>query len=558
MAGPATLAVVLAISLPWLAAAEAGAAPGGLDGTFGTGGATLADAGNGKLATGSALALDPSGNLVVGGTAFDAGSFRLMVARFSPTGLPGTGFGSAGVAFNQAAGANSGASVAVQADGKPVVVGQAGAATVIARFGTDGTPDAGFGDANGLRSTQLGSTESAFDALALQPDGRAVAAGRADEDLVIARYAAGDPDASFNGGGSRVLAVGTPAGGIPPQASARAVVLAGGEVVAAGFARDGGALVFAVGRVSDDGGAVTTQTIPVGDGAEAIANALAIQPDGKLVLAGYASDGGRTKVAIVRLTAGGLPDTGFGTGGKVLLTAGDGDDAGANGVLIQPDGRILVAGYATDAGGTNVMLARLNADGSPDAGFGTGGIVLSPFGDEGLAEANAVVLQGLKATVTGYVGAAGANKVLLARYELGLEPPPGGGVPPPPADTTPPTLTARLSKKRFRAGKGTKIRYTLSEPARVTIRIQKGKAGRKVGRRCLKPTRARRGKPRCKRWVNLRTLTRESVQGDSVVPFSGRVRGRKLTPGPYRMRLSAVDAAGNRSTTTTLRFRVIK
>ena len=89
MARSAALAVMLALTSAALGASAATAAPGALDGTFGTGGATLANAGNNLVATGSALALDPAGNLVVGGTALDTAAY--IGAPNLPLNGPGTG-----------------------------------------------------------------------------------------------------------------------------------------------------------------------------------------------------------------------------------------------------------------------------------------------------------------------------------------------------------------------------------------------------------------------------------------------------------------------------------
>ena len=149
---------------------------------------------------------------------------------------------------------------------------------------------------------------------------------------------------------------------------------------------------------------------------------------------------------------------------------------------------------------------------------------------------------------------------------------PCGGLPGRPApDTTPPTLSASLKNKRFRVGKGTSLfgarkkrapvgttfRYTLSEAARVTIQLQRALPGVKRGKRCLKPSKRRRGK-RCTRFVRVGQLVRESPKGKSQVPFNGRIKRKALKPGKYRAVVSAVDAAGNRSAARNLNFQVVR
>ncbi len=79
-----------------------------------------------------------------------------------------------------------------------------------------------------------------------------------------------------------------------------------------------------------------------GSGADEARN-LAVQPDGKIVVVGHAFNGTNLDFAVARYNANGTPDMGFGTGGKVMTDIAGGDDL-AYGVIIQPDGKIVVAG----------------------------------------------------------------------------------------------------------------------------------------------------------------------------------------------------------------------
>ncbi len=107
--------------------------------------------------------------------------------------------------------------------------------------------------------------------------------------------------------------------------------------------------------------------------AAAIGNSVALQIDGKIVVAGDASNGSNVDFAVVRYTATGLLDTSFGIGGKVTTAINSGDD-GASSVAIQKDGKIVAAGYSDD-GDRLFALLRYNEDGSLDTGFGNGGKV---------------------------------------------------------------------------------------------------------------------------------------------------------------------------------------
>ena len=110
-----------------------------------------------------------------------------------------------------------------------------------------------------------------------------------------------------------------------------------------------------------------------------------------------------------------------------------------------------------------------------------------------------------------------------------------------------------------RARRATTFRYRLSEPAAVTIRIERALEGRRVRRRCLAP--GRRSVPRrarCTRWSHVIALRQLGSPGANRVRFSGRVRGRRLVADRYRATAAAVDSVGNRAQTRTIRLRVVK
>ena len=138
----------------------------------------------------------------------------------------------------------------------------------------------------------------------------------------------------------------------------------------------------------------------------------------------------------------------------------------------------------------------------------------------------------------------------------------------PVVDRTPPVLTrVELVRSRFAVGRGptainailrgTAFRFTLSEPSVVSIQIRRVLPGRRVGRRCLAPTRARRSRPRCTRLIAAGTLRRHLAAGRRSVPFSGRIGRRALPPGRFQATLTARDGAGNVSRHHTLRFTIL-
>jgi hypothetical protein len=125
-----------------------------------------------------------------------------------------------------------------------------------------------------------------------------------------------------------------------------------------------------------------------------------------------------------------------------------------------------------------------------------------------------------------------------------------------------------LSRRRFSVGRaatpfsiaqavrsGTEFRFALSEPARVTVKIERKLRGRRVRGRCR--AKARSGR-RCTLWKSAgRSLTRQGLQGPNSIAFSGRLGRKALAAGNYRALITATDAAGNRSRTAKLGFAIV-
>src|SRR5438067_699524 len=161
------------------------------------------------------------------------------------------------------------------------------------------------------------------------------------------------------------------------------------------------------------GGKVVTQ---FGDGS--VANGVALQPDGRIVAAGYCHVFGGPNLyafALARYNSDGSLDSSFGTGGKVTTDFGGGSFDVANGVVIQPNGMIVAAGERATLFTSSFALARYNSVGRLDPSFVTGCTVTTDFGGSGLA--NAVALE-----PNGKIVAAGAANTnfsghwALARY----------------------------------------------------------------------------------------------------------------------------------------------
>lgn len=153
-------------------------------------------------------------------------------------------------------------------------------------------------------------------------------------------------------------------------------------------------------------------------------------------------------------------------------------------------------------------------------------------------------------------------------------PPPGAGRRPAPrpvpvaADPAPVLSGVALTSRRFRIGRrlpraaqatGTTLRFTLSEASTVTLTFARSARGRRVGRRCLPATPARRTRRACSRPVPAGTLRIPGRQGANRLAFEGRLTaGRRLAPGAYTLTVAATDRAGQRSAPRSVTFTLLR
>jgi uncharacterized delta-60 repeat protein len=212
------------------------------------------------------------------------------------------------------------------------------------------------------------------------------------------------------------------------------VIQPDGRILAAGVSNAQGTHDFAVARYTADRdldptfGAGGVTLIDFGDSYD-WAYAMALQPDGRIVVAGVSDASGSKDFALARLGPNGSLDANFGRGG---LVTGQWRSLSADivrGIALQPDGRIVVAGVTYDDVVTpsphgDFMVARFLSDGQPDFGFGIGGVMTTDFDNKTYDDAYAVVLQRDGSIVLGgYTNSGsgpgvlfGADQLALARY----------------------------------------------------------------------------------------------------------------------------------------------
>ncbi len=185
-----------------------------------------------------------------------------------------------------------------------------------------GTLDLNFGSA-GIVITPIGSGNDVINSMLIQSDGKILTAGYSNVYFTLVRYQAnGSPDSTFGNNG------------------------------------------------------IVTTLIGTGNG---VGNSVAMQSDGKIVLAGLTGIFPDFSIAVARYDTNGLPDSTFDSDGKVITNIGSTDDR-ARDVAIQPDGKILIGGNSFNGTNNDLLLMRYLADGSPDSTFDSDGIVTTPVG----------------------------------------------------------------------------------------------------------------------------------------------------------------------------------
>ena len=370
---------------PWAIAVARYNRGGSLDTSFGgTGKVTTIPAGA-TFAYASSAAIQQDGRIVVGGVS-DLGC---TVVRYNGDGSLDTTFGGTGTVVSTLCG--SAGAVAIQPDGKIVLSGGAGGVSisgssfVVVRLEIDGSPDTTFNGTGSSTSIPLGDgvrSDSAIVGLAIGADGKIVSAGfgvsggtiLSAGKIVVARHNGdGTPDTTFNGTGIAALTSGSPMGySFPHRGYGNAVALQGdGRIVVVDYDYDyAGIFTSLLVRLNVDGsfdaafrdmGAVST---PIGLFGKPYA--VAVQPDGRVVVAGDSWNGLVRQFAAARFLPSGALDTTFGTGGR--SASGFAVTAKANSVALMSTGEIVLAGDGDDGAGGSFALMRLfgNDTGIPD------------------------------------------------------------------------------------------------------------------------------------------------------------------------------------------------
>lgn len=409
-----------------------GGAPGTLDETFGDGGILWL-----KYPTSAALAVavQSDGKILLGGaTNGSSGSFA--VVRLLANGTPDPTFANNGLSERSVAGNINPEihALALQADGRIVGAGQirfTGQEFDIAvlRYLSDGGADPTFGD-GGLVTTDFSARADKANSVVVQPDGRILVAGQSlgaassSSDFALVRYKSdGSLDTTFGNGGKVLVDIHGTAdvGGFVALAAGGKIAVAGHSLGTTSNAsrRDlVTAMLKADGTLDTtfaDGGTFVTNFGGPSGVIGQVGRSIAIDSSGRILLSGtYGADFGTA-----RLSPLGSLDPAFGDGGAVLTDFnGRGDDAFA--VLLQEDGRMLVAGLGTSGASppdTTIQTARYKANGALDSTFGLGGQTVTTPATTTSYDARGAALAGCGIVV---VGGWGYNETTIPDNAMGI------------------------------------------------------------------------------------------------------------------------------------------
>ena len=287
---------------------------GDLDSSFGTAGKVITDLGSGYDVV-RAMVVLPSGKILVGGDYASATNLDCALVRYNTNGTLDNTFGNAGLVTTDISNANNTLKgLAVETNGNIVVAGECpglnGLDFAVMMYNSNGTLEATFGT-GGIVKTSLSNKNDSPRAIALQADGKIVVAGEVTDAAFLQHIAAvryntdGSPDNTFG-----------------------------------------------------DGGIVTDSITSYDD----LVSSVAVQPDGKILISGTSYSSNKRVFSLLRYETDGSADGSFGTVGMVLSYIGA-KNGYSNSMALQTDGKIILAGYADSTNTpSHFALARYTSD----------------------------------------------------------------------------------------------------------------------------------------------------------------------------------------------------
>jgi uncharacterized delta-60 repeat protein len=402
------------------------AQPGTLDNSFGNKGITQLSMGKGDCFSNASI-IQSDGKIILAGHSYNGSDYDFAMVKFQSNGLLDSSFNFNGLlTFKVGTENDRSYGLSIQSDGKYLICGYAANGTdgdfAIARVNINGSLDSSF-SSDGIAIVSIGSKRDIAYALAVQGDGKILLGGASTTDfgtsIGIARFNSdGTLDTSFNKNGKLISSLNTES----LNEAYSILVQTDNKIIIGGFSGDASSGDFLIARYLNNGKLDTSfnkQGFIVSDfgSSNSFASTIALQGDGKILVCGTSLQCSKYDMVLARYNINGSPDINFGSQGKTLAFISNSYNE-AKSLIIQPDGKIIVAGDIEVGTKDQFGLIRIKPNGIVDSTFGIDGGVTTNIGSSsiptqlGLQADKKILLTGITFDGTKYSFA-------LARYNGG-------------------------------------------------------------------------------------------------------------------------------------------
>jgi uncharacterized delta-60 repeat protein len=337
----------------------------------------------------NAIALQSDGKILVVGQCNGILNVDFCAARFTSGGTIDTTFRNIGSVITSVSdGDDRAIGVHIQRDEKIVLVGNCDGKICLVRYEANGALDLTF-NGSGKAILDIPTYPSIAYGSTVDHDGRVLVAGMCVNSFCVARITSGGVlDTSFNGVGYATAQV-----AVGVNVATSVLIHSDGKIALGGYCSGG----FCAARYNEDG------TLDSSFGSTGVAlveltlnggraTSATLSTDGKIVVSGYCADIFYYKFCAIRLNDNGSIDLSFNTNGKTSFALVNSGHSVSRATQLLPDGKLLMAGYCDNGANDNFCMVRLNTDGSFDKTFSASGFALRAFG--GLGEVgNALAIQ---------------------------------------------------------------------------------------------------------------------------------------------------------------------
>jgi uncharacterized delta-60 repeat protein len=411
---------LLALSIPIICASVATGQNGSLDSTYNFNGIVKTATSPGGDDIGNSVLAQSDAKLIIVGSSDDDTDYTLI--RYNIDGSLDNTFGTGGIVTQDVNGSlDEGRAAVLQPDGKIIVTGRTGPnwskTNFTSRHNSNGTLDTSFGT-NGF--SFVTDKDAVPETVSLQTDGKIVIVadflGPNDRDQLIWRY---NPNGSLdNTFGTNGVTLTDSTYSLWGMSS---VIQSDGKIVVGGYTSTSPS-DFMVMRYTSNGvldnsfginGIVTTD---VNSSSIAQAYSVLIQPDGKILLGGWADNGtANYDFCVVRYNTDGSIDNSYGNSGIALIDVNNNSTDYGRAMILLPNGKLVLAGYAHNSG-ADFALITLLSDGSLDTSFGINGKVFTDIGGSWDKAYSVVLTPNNKIVLGGYSNVNGDDEFTTVRY----------------------------------------------------------------------------------------------------------------------------------------------